>query len=42
MVLLLFIRYGRLEIVQYLINVKHCNTEVVDKDGWTPLHWAVK
>ena len=41
MILLLLIRYGRSEIIQFLINGKHCNTEAVDKDGWTPLHWAV-
>ena len=42
MILLLLIRYGRLETVQFLVNGKHCNTEAVDKDGLTPLHWAVR
>ena len=42
MILLLFIRRGRLETVQFLVNGKHCNTEAVDKDGQTPLHLAVR
>ena len=42
MILLLLIRWNRLEIVQFLVNGKHCNTEAVDKDGQTPLHYAVK
>ena len=41
MILLLLIRYGGLEIVQFLINGKHCNTEAVNEAGWTPLHVAV-
>ena len=42
MILLLHIRRNRLEIVQFLVNGKHCNTEAVDKDGQTPLHYAMK
>ena len=42
MILLLLIRCNHLEIVQFLVNGKHCNTEAVDKDEWTPLHWAVE
>ena len=42
MILLLLIRYGLLKIVQFLINGKHCITEAVDKNGQTPLHWAVR
>ena len=42
MILLLLISNGHLEIVQFLINGKHCNTEAVDKDGRTPLHYAVR
>ena len=42
MILLLLVRWNCLEIVQFLVNGKHCNTEAVDKDGWTPLHWAVR
>ena len=42
MILLLLIRRGRLKIVQFLINGKHCNTEAVDKDGQTLLHFAVR
>ena len=42
MILLLLIRCGRLKIVQFLINGKHCNTEAVDKDGQTLLHFAVR
>ena len=40
-ILLLLIRHGCSEIVQFLINGKHCNTEAVNKYGWTPLHYAV-
>ena len=40
--ILLLISNGRLEIVQFLINGKHCNTEAVDKYGQTPLHLAVR
>ena len=42
MILLLLIRWNRLEIVQFLVNGKHCNTEAVDKSGQTPLHLAVR
>ena len=42
MILLLLIRKNYLIIVQFLINGKHYNTEAVDKDGWTPLHYAVR
>ena len=42
MILLLLLRYGYFEIVQFLVNEKHCNTEAVDKDGQTPLHLAMK
>ena len=41
MILLLLIRKGYVEIVQFLVNGKHCNAEAVDKSGWTPLHHAV-
>ena len=39
--ILLLIREGYFKIVQFLVNGKHCNTEAVDKHGWTPLHHAV-
>ena len=42
MILLLLIRCNHLGIVQFLVNGKHCNTEAVDKDGLTPLHYAMK
>ena len=42
MILLLLIRYGYFDIVQFLVNGKYCNTEAVDNDGLTPLHYAVR
>ena len=42
MILLLLIRLNYLEIVQFLVNGKYCNTEAVDKSGQTPLHHAVR
>ena len=42
MILLLLVRLNHLEIVLFLVNGKHCNTEAVDNDGWTPLHYAVR
>ena len=42
MILLLLIRWNCLETVQYLVNGKYCNTEAVDKDGQTLLHYTVK
>ena len=42
MILLFLIREGYFNIVQFLVNGKHCNTEVVDKSGQTPLHYAVR
>ena len=42
MILLLLIRYSRLEIVKYLVGGKHSNVEATDADGWTPLHRAVR
>ena len=40
MILLLLIRKGYVQIVQFLVNGKYCNTEAVDKDRQTPLHLA--
>ena len=46
MILLLLIRYGRFDIVQYLVEYlvggKHSNVEATDGNGWTPLHRAVR
>ena len=42
MIFLLLIRYGHLEIVKYLVGGKHGNVEATDRDGWTPLHRAVR
>ena len=42
MILLLLLRWNQLETVEFLVNGKYCNTEAVDKDGLTPLHYAVK
>ena len=41
MILLLFIRNGHFDIVEYLVGGKHSNVEATDRDGWTPLHRAV-
>jgi ankyrin repeat protein len=29
-----------LDVVKYLIQTCHANTEVTDNDGWTPLHFS--
>ena len=42
MILLLLIRNDKLEIVKYLLEGKHSNIEATDRDGWTPLHHAVR
>ena len=42
MILLLLIRYGHLEVVKYLVEEKHSNTEATTNDGWTPLHYAAR
>ena len=39
--LLLLISNNHSKIVQFLVNGKHYNTEAVNKDGWTPLHYAM-
>ena len=37
---LLLIRYGHLEIVQFLVNGNHCQANAVDSYGDTALHDA--
>ena len=41
-VFILLIRNGHLEVVQFLINGKHCNPDAADKNGFTALHLAVR
>ena len=36
----LLIRDGHLDTVKFLVNEAHCKTNAVDKDRWTPLHYA--
>ena len=36
----LFISNGHLDIVKFLVNEAHCKTNAIDKDRWTPLHYA--
>ena len=38
----LFIRFGHLDIVQFLVNEAHCKADAVDNNGKTPLHYAAK
>ena len=35
-------REGYFQVVQYLVGEQNCNKECTDKEGWTPLHWAVQ
>ena len=42
MTFVLLIRWGRLEVVQFLVNGNHSDPNVVNKDGETALHNAVK
>ena len=35
-------RWGRLDVVKYLLNDTHCDPNVMDKDGETPLHLACR
>ena len=39
---LLLIRFGHLEVVQFLIKGKHCKPDAVNKDGSTALHYAAR
>ena len=38
----LIVRYGKLEVVKYLIEVQGCSTDCTDIDGSTPLHYACR
>ena len=31
---------GNIEILKYLLDNKHIEIDIVDEDGWTPLHYA--
>ena len=42
MTLVLLIRKGRLEVVQFLVNGKDTDPNVVNKDGKTALHLAAE
>ena len=39
---LYYIRFGHLEIVQFLVNGNHCQVNAVNNDGWTALHYAAQ
>ena len=36
------VRYGKLEVVKYLIEVEGCSTGCTDESGQTPLHRACR
>ena len=38
----IFFSLGNLDIVTFLVEGKHCDLEAKDKDGETPLHYAMK
>ena len=40
--IILFIRYGHMDIVKFLVNEAHCKADAVDTDRWTPLHVAAE
>ena len=42
MTFMLLIRYGRLEVVQFLVNGKDTDPNVVNEDGKTALHLAAE
>ena len=35
-------REGHLNIVRYLVTEAHCDPNIKDNDGWTPLHYACR
>ena len=37
-----YCRYGRLDVVRYLVTEADCNPNVRDNGGETPLHWACR
>ena len=37
----IFFSWGKLDIVAFLVEGKHCDLEAKDKDGDTPLHVAI-
>ena len=41
-VLLSLFRYGKVEVVEYLVQRASCRTDCKDMDGMTPLHHACR
>ena len=35
-------RCGHLSVVRYLVNEAHCDPNVKNNVGWTPLHYACR
>ena len=35
-----YLRTGRLNVVRYLVTEAHCDPNVKNNSGWTPLHYA--
>ena len=38
----LLIRNGHIQVVKFLVDGQHCNSNAVDEDRWTSLHFAAR